>query len=105
MTQRTPLKPYGNYNATRGKVGNSDEKQLGVSVFNEFSSRPVVQLTMEKKYLEERMFYWFSYVNRNLACTTDVALMFTRDKTDFAWCRIVTEMKESGKFVSGIHPA
>jgi hypothetical protein len=49
----SPSKPHHNCKATGGKVGNYTEKQLGMSLCCELSSRPVVQLTMEEKYLEE----------------------------------------------------
>jgi hypothetical protein len=57
MAQCAPRKPYRYCNATGGKVGNSTEKQSGI---HELSSRPDVQMTIEKKYLEELVFYSFN---------------------------------------------
>jgi hypothetical protein len=42
-----------NTTTTGGKLGNSTQKQLNMSVSCELSSCPVVQLSIENKYLEE----------------------------------------------------
>jgi hypothetical protein len=60
MAQCTTRKPYRNCNGTGGKFGNSTEKQLGMSVSCELSSHAVAQLTIGKKYLEERNIFSFN---------------------------------------------
>jgi hypothetical protein len=74
---------------------NSTEKQLGISVCCELSSRPVVQLTMEKKYLEEINILCVQLIQQE-PCLYDKSSpdYSTRDKTDLAWCRTAQEMKD-----------
>jgi hypothetical protein len=55
----SPTKPYRNCKVAGGKVGKLTGRQLDLSVSCELSSRPVVKLTMENKYLEERNILFF----------------------------------------------
>jgi hypothetical protein len=88
MAQSTPRKPYSNCNATEEKLGNSTEKQLGMSVSCELSFRPVVQMTTEKKYFEERNILFVQLIEEKLRlydkCSSDYS---RRHKTGLAWCR------------------
>jgi hypothetical protein len=94
MAQCAPRTPYHNCNAIGGKVGNSTEKQLGMPISCELSSRPVVQLTMERKYLEERNILFVQLIGQE-PCLHDRSSPHysRRDKIDLAWGRIAQEMK------------
>jgi hypothetical protein len=94
MAECAPAKHYRNCSATGGKFGNSTEKQLGMSVCCELSSRAVVQVIVEKKYLEE-INILFVHLTEQEPCYHKCSPDYSRrDKTDLAWCRIAQEIKE-----------
>jgi hypothetical protein len=60
-------------------------------------SRPVVHLTMEKKYLEERNILFVQLTEQELCLYDKCSLDYSRrDKTDLAWCRIALKMEKKG---------